>query len=137
VKVKCIKNEGKSLSEKAGYPENYVSLSLKVGYEYVVYSMGVWDDYLFYLLKPDHENPDLNIDPVWYPFEWFEISDHKIPDKWYFNHIDSDNTNKLSLIWGYKEIVSNHKHHMGIMDRNPTDLKIFYSRKKEMDITNN
>jgi hypothetical protein len=134
IKVKCISNEGKDLSETAGYPIDYVSMSLIVENEYVVYSIGVWDDYLYYLLKPDHHyDTDLSNDPVWYPNEWFEIIDHKIPQDWYFNHIDGEE--KMSLILGYKEIALDHEHHKGIMDRNPKDLKVFYLRKKEIDRT--
>lgn len=133
MKIICLSNEGKNLSEKAGYPNDYVSLSMKVGAEYVVYAMGVWDDYLYYLLKPDHENPDLNIGPVWYPYEWFEISDHKVPINWFFTHEGGTNIKKLSTIWGYKEIVFDTEHERGLMERNSNDLEIFYTRKTEID----
>jgi hypothetical protein len=134
--VKCISKDSKDLSEKekASYPINYVSMSLIVEKEYIVYSIGVWDDYLYYLLKPDHDEPDLNIDPVWYPYEWFEIIDHKIPQDWYFNNIDGEV--KMSLILGYKEIALDFEHHKGIMERNTMDLKVFYSRKEEIDKSN-
>lgn len=133
MKIKCINKSGNHLAEKAGYPSDYESLSLKVGTEYVVYAMAVWDEYLYYLLKPDHEDPDLNIDPVWYPFEWFEIMDHRLPATWSFNHIAEPNVQELSLIWGYKEIAFNLEHHKGIMEREAEDLAIFYARKKEID----
>ncbi|MFX3646267.1 MAG: GNAT family acetyltransferase [Paenibacillus sp.] len=95
--------------------------------------MAVWDTYLYYLIKPDHEEPDLNIDPVWYPYEWFEILDHTIPKMWSFSHSAQSDENDLSLLWGYKEIVIDDEHEQGIMERNKKALEIFYRRKMEMD----
>ncbi|WP_289356253.1 hypothetical protein [Paenibacillus sp. S-12] len=132
MKIKCISNISGSLSEKAGYPANYIYESLIVGKIYNVYSIGHWDDYMFYLLKADHEDPDLNLDPVWFPYEWFEIVDHKIPDSWYFDFIGKPQ-DKLSTIIGYKEIVLNQDHHYGLMERDKYHLELFYKMKANID----
>lgn len=125
MKVKCVANTSDKLSEKAGYPTNHQNESLAVGKVYYVYSIGYWDNYMFYLLKVDHENPDLNLDPVWFPFEWFDIVDHEIPDSWYFNFIGEPG-GQLSTIVGYKEIALSNEHHCGLMERDRQHLDLFY-----------
>lgn len=133
MKIKCIANTSDRLSEKAGYPNHYQCESLIIGKTYFVYSIGAWDNYLFYLLKVDHEDPDLDLDPVWFPFEWFEIVDHEIPKSWYFNFIGEPNSDHLSTIFGYKEIVLNYNHHYGLMEREREHLDLFYKLKANLD----
>lgn len=123
--VKCISNLSASLSEKAGYPLDYQYESLIIGSMYYVYAIGHFDNYMCYLLKVDHEEPDLSLDPVWFPFEWFEIVDHQIPDSWYFNFIGEKNAQIISTILGYKEIVLNIEHHHGLMEREKYHLDVF------------
>ncbi|MGO4530909.1 hypothetical protein AB4Z30_17630 [Paenibacillus sp. 2TAF8] len=133
MKVKCTSNKSDSLSTKAGYPINYQCESLIIGATFNVYSIGHWDNYMFYLLKVDHPDPDLNLDPVWFPYEWFEVIDQKIPNSWYFNFIGEPNSEQISTILGYKEIAFNFDHHVGLMEREKYHLDLFYKMKAEID----
>lgn len=133
MKVKCISNTSNSLSEKAAYPKNYHCESLVIEQLYKVYSIGNWDNYMFYLLKVDHQDSDLNLDPVWFPYEWFEITEHKFPDSWYFNFIGEPMSEQISTIVGYKEIVLNYDHHYGIIEREKEHLDLFYKMKASFD----
>ena len=109
----------------------------------MLFRSGVFDDYLFYLLEIDiaendddyleHEDTESIGYPFWHPFEWFEIIDDKMPGIWSFNLIEKYDKVNLSLIWGYKEIVSDYEHHKGLVHHDTKDLEIFYERKKEID----
>lgn len=133
MRVKCISNISVVLDEKAGYPDDYQFESLIIGTIFEVYSIGHWDDYMFYLLKVDHQDPDLTLDPVWFPYEWFEIIDEKIPDSWYFNFIGTPEKGKIATIMGYKEIALDYNHHFGLMEREKIHLDIFYAMRDKVD----
>lgn len=127
MKVRCIGVSGNLLSIRAGYPDDYQCESLEIGKILNVYSIGHWDNYMYYLLKVSHPDPDLDLDPVWFPYEWFEVVDHKIPDSWYFNFVGEPQSEQITTIFGYKEIVLNYEHHYGLMERDQKHLKLFYN----------
>lgn len=134
VKVKCIANTGKDLSEKSIESGEHrgVKFDVDIGKVYVVYSMFIFRGALDYLLS--EESTDV---PFWYPAELFEVVDSLLSLEWHFTFIgygeNHESKKSLAAIWGYKEMIFDSKHYIDLTEREPEALDIFFKRKREMD----
>lgn len=127
MKVKCEANTGANLSEKT-YEIGYTTetmFELKKHEFYTVYGMCQWRNSLHFLIKGEENNY-----PSWYPAELFTVSDKKLPLEWYF---DFYTDNDISAVWGYKELVEDESHFDELMERKNDALRVFLTRKREID----
>ena len=127
MRVKCLKNKGTDLSEKAMNVSGTVhtEFSLNIGTEYMVYSISLCKGILRYLILGKDENL-----PSWYPAELFEITDNLLPIEWYYAFYPNQ---VVSAIWGYKEIIFDSKHNIDLIEREDHAIRIFLKRKTEID----
>lgn len=129
MKITCITKDITKLSDKSlnmGYGiSDYTLSGLEVGTQYDVYGMGLWEEgHLLYLIDASNNN-----EPLWYPYEIFEISDNTLSNAWHINNLVDDS---ITFIWGYKELVEDSFHAGLIMDRDSEAIKIFQKRKEEL-----
>jgi len=134
MKVRCIANTGKDLSErsiKAGQLRATEYNGLDLGKIYTVYSMFLLRGRIDYLLSVGDSRLS-----SWSPAELFEIVDHSLPPSWYFifkGYETENNNGPVEALWGYKEMVYDLEHNSNLTECEPEDLKIFYQRKAEID----
>jgi len=133
MKVKCIANTGEKLSQRtleAGHKKDF-KLNVKVGAEYIVYSMVMWRGTLDYLI--------LGYDskcPSWYPAELFEVINPLLPFVWYCNFDRYTNYRgeySQVVLWGYKEMIMDPGHNIALIEETTEALDIFFKRKCQMD----
>lgn len=129
MKVTCIENSGKFLSEKALMLGNTVEtiFELEIGTNYFVYGIIIWKGVLHYLVIDQEGNL-----PSWYPAEIFHVSNNLLPLEWYFNYY-SELDHDISAIWGYKELVVDEDHFDNLIERESEAIKVFLKRKVELE----
>jgi hypothetical protein len=129
MKVKCLFNTGRNLSQKfldEGWTKES-KMQLNLNSENVVYGISYFkNDSCYFLIC------DKYLKPFWYPDEIFEISNNKLSSLWYF--INCNEPLGMQVIWGYEELVNIDNHNDNLMEREDEALEIFYKRKKEMDM---
>lgn len=132
MKVKCLYNTGKNLSQKFlddGWTKES-TMYLDINREYIVYGISFFKkDLCMYLIT------DKYLKPFWCPDEIFEITDSKISSLWHFKKFEKSDT--IYEDWrfcGYYELIYDVFHSNDLMEREPKALDIFYKRKKEMDL---
>jgi len=101
---------------------------LRIGDEYVVYSISIWNGAIYYLTKDKYMTL-----PSWYPADLFTVIDNLLPLEWYFSYHGFKENWKLNAIWGYKEIALDEKHYEGLIEREDTAIRIFLKRKQEIE----
>jgi len=129
MRVKCVSNTTERLSKETllfGYPENY-KFDVVVGNIYVVYSSAVLNDGRLIFLLAVADDPEL---PFWYPAELFQVEESLLPVKFYFGLTGSKNARAL---WGYKEMVLDPQHYIGLIESEQEALEVFAKRKEEID----
>jgi hypothetical protein len=127
MRVLSIGNSGANLSEKH-YEHGFTrasELDLQAGKEYVVYGISLWKGLMIYLVIGEGSNPH------WYPAELFRLVKNELPPTWYFAFFR--NGADVNAIWGYSELVNSEDHFDALSDLDEDALKIFWSRKKEID----
>jgi hypothetical protein len=131
MKVKCLGNTYKDLfrrtqilhfNPKSAWP-------VEIGQLYEVYGISLWKGNLHYLIVNRFKGEEQG--PVLCPAELFEITDPRLPQKWYFAFYGTEFEN--NAIWGYEELVLNSKHLESIQERDEISLNLFFERKKEID----
>lgn len=131
MKVTCIDNTNKVLSEKAllqGYIIKTEFEKLKIGGQYIVFGISIWGEVMYYLIIDEDE-----IYPIWYPADLFNVVDASLPLGWHFNYFGFKDDNSLVLISGYKELATLTNHNDMLMERDENALKIFFKMKKELE----
>jgi hypothetical protein len=115
-----------------------INWDLVVGKTYIVYAISVWKRELAYLIIPvflDEENLPESSDeedlPSWYPAELFQVITPRLP-RFYFAIFEND-PRGLNALWGYKELIEDYHHYVGLIDREPEALKTFSQRRMEID----
>ncbi len=129
--VKCLATNGLALFPRTlglGYNRESNFAPLKVGEEYIVYGIDLWKGNLHYLVVPRYKGVDQY--PSFFPSEVFKVIDGRIPDSWYFNWEGTQEADEAT--WGYRELVDP-THHDDLQERDPDALKIFKSRRHEID----
>ncbi|QZY66705.1 hypothetical protein K7H99_21790 (plasmid) [Providencia rettgeri] len=127
--IKCIENNIARISaEKIGLSENKDTdySFLKLEEEYPVYGVYHTSEQVHFLIDID------DCKPTWVPSFLFTIIENSIPNNWSFNMIKENNNycdlysyfGIISMI-GYYDLVTNYQHYIGILERTPSELKIF------------
>jgi len=130
MQVVCHSISGKVLPENArimGETDGTDFSPLLVGHQYGVYGLMFYSARVDFLICPSSSGP------VWVPSNLFDVIDEKIPDKWGCvitekskEYSDLQESFGIQSICGYLELVRSFKHYVGILERDPDDLKIFY-----------
>jgi hypothetical protein len=132
MRAKClVDNAGSFPAERfVGGLSRDSEFNLRIGEEYSVYGIGLWDGLLSFLIVGERSEV-----PLWYPAEAFALTENSIPKNWYLAKFDHDDKNGLQLIMGYDEIVNSiDVHHDALLDdREVNALRVFFGRKDEMD----
>lgn len=134
MRIKCIENTGKNLSEKhfkmGFFPVSEFDLELKK--DYSVYGISLWNGIVFFLLFGEGSYPN------WYPSELFEITQNTIPGNWFFATFPDGQKNGLQAILSYDEMVNNlDQHYDALLEYEPKAMEIFFMRKDEVDCSSN
>ncbi|MBI3565282.1 MAG: hypothetical protein HY079_08815 [Elusimicrobia bacterium] len=125
MKVRCIANTGKNLSEnnlRRGFSRNS-EFPLTVGQEYPVYGMCVFEGALSFLVFDDSRRPN------WAPVEIFTVVDGRVPSDWSFTSWDST----LSGVWGYKELVSSREYFDRLAEHSEPAILDFHRQRERID----
>ena len=96
-----------------------------IGKEYEVYGIMIFEGIIRYLVICE------DITPNWITNDMFEIKDYKLPYNWCCNKFVSNNIE--GTIIGYKELSNDYQHLLGLMSRNPKDIKIFLDQKDNIE----
>lgn len=128
MKVKCIKNKGKDLDANTLKIVHLATteFQLNIGEIYVVYGMCLWKGIMHYLLVDKYK-----INPFWFPAELFRVIDNMLPLEWYYNF--GGYGEEINAIWGYKELVLDESHYIGLIEREKKSIEVFLKRKKEIE----
>lgn len=141
MKVICISNTGKSLR-----PYEYHSLKeeefgrfgasfnteygeVKIGQEYLVMGIIMFESYLAYLID---DNGLISACPC----QLFEVIDDKIVSEWHFRLIKSDENIYpfIQAIWGYYELCFNENSYENlIVEKDEGEERIYFRRKIELE----
>jgi len=133
MKVRCVANTGKSLSQKnldLGYKKES-KFNVEIESEYIVYSMMRWGETLDYLIIGEKSEV-----PSWYPVELFEVVNHLLPPVYYFifsKYKNYKGKESQLAIWGYKEMTTSLDHYIALTEENTRALEIFFKRKCQID----
>lgn len=128
MKIRCISNSGRTLSQAAldlGN-SNKTQFPIRVGDVFNVYGQHIYKGVLSYLIVGTYENL-----PSWYPVELFEVEESMFPLEWYYQFYGYDKL--ISSIWGYQELIYDEEHHDNLIEREDKAIRIFLKRKKEID----
>lgn len=131
--VRCIRNTGASLGapERGHYYTVKTVFQVKVGSDYLVFGMSLWETILTVLIRDETGRPR------WNPIGLFEFKSRTLPKDWEFALLDGigasggDASNRRVAMWGYRELVQDPEHSDGLINRDPSALEIFYSRFAE------
>jgi len=131
--VKCIANTGEYLLEKSVETGELraTKYPVDIGEVYTVYCMSTWKGCLDYLLSGEDARFSF-----WYPAELFEVVNPLLPLEWYFT-FRTYGGEVREAIWGYKEMVSDSKHLVYLIEREQEVVEIFLKRKKSLMSTKN
>ena len=125
MRVRCLSNDGRSLSENYKNSDGYTAESnfdVAIGKEYQVFAMSLWSGAILVLLS------DENHLPSWFPIELFLIIDPRLPSNWSF--VSTLENSYLQALWGYELMVSDPLHYDGLLEREPAALRSFYEEEK-------
>jgi hypothetical protein len=135
--VKCIFNSVRNLpidSRCLGETDETDYSFLEIGSEYTVYGL------MFYSCRVDYLICSRKDNPVWIPANLCEIIDDKLSSNWSICITDlnedykvlNDNF-KIQSIVSYYELVTSISHYIGLIEREPNDIKRFFIEKEKMD----
>ncbi|MEN6355850.1 MAG: phosphoribosylaminoimidazole synthetase [Armatimonadota bacterium] len=133
MKVKCVANTGRALSQTSFDAGDLITseFPVDIGYIYTVYGMSIWRGRVDYLVDIAG-NPQQRMSHAgWYNAELFEVVDDRLPPNWHFN-FRGFGVSFLHAIWGYPELMDEN-HCVGLIELNMEDMLIFLKRKKEID----
>lgn len=129
MKVKFLKLDLSSLPKllDLGYSSE-ADFHLRGDTTYIVYGISMWRFVLHYLVIP--ENMSL---PYWYPADLFEIVDTRLPPELFFRDFRDNDPSEREFLLGYKELIQDVSHDIGLMEREVNAIRIFLERKEEIE----
>jgi len=130
MRVRCVSTNLEGPSREILIISDY-SKSLRLGTSYVVYAMSIWEGILNYLIL--EREADL---PFWHPAELFEVEDEMLPLETYFKYFGGKDARGVNALWGYKEMIFDDSHYLNLIEREKKAIKVFLSRKQEIDEEN-
>lgn len=135
--IKCIFNSVKNIST------DYRCLNetdetdysfLTIGSEFTVYGL------MFFATRVDYLICLNNNYPIWVPSNLFEIDIQGLPNNWSLcitylnsNYKILDDSFGIKAIISYPNLVDNISHYVGLLEREPDDLKLFFLEKEKID----
>jgi hypothetical protein len=126
--IKCIRNTS-IRGEEYSFAYNPFSDivehgELEIGEEYIVMGMILKKGAIYYLI-----NSGTVISAS--PYILFQITNHSIPNNWYFKIFTPDYYNYINMeaVWGYFELCFVDKHYEELIDMNRDAHRIYFSRK--------
>ncbi|EMC8781285.1 hypothetical protein [Providencia rettgeri] len=135
--IKCIFNSVKNISM------DYRCLNetdetdysfLTIGSDFTVYGLMFFSNRVDYLICLDDNYP------IWVPSNLFEVNTQELPNNWSLcitylnsNYKILDDSFGIKSIISYHNLVNNISHYIGLLERNPDDLKLFFLEKKKID----
>ncbi|HII4322191.1 TPA: hypothetical protein ACY4PR_003053 [Enterobacter cloacae] len=130
--VLCRSVSGKSLPENArimGETDETDFSPLQIGQQYKVYGVMFYTSRIDFLVCPASGGP------MWVPSNLFDVVDDEIPQGWGCvlterseGYADLSEAFGIHSICGYLELIRSYSHYVGILERDPEELKIFYSQ---------
>lgn len=134
--LSCVSIKGKDIPSGYRYWKECDETDyspLVVGKEYLVYGFACVHDRIDYLVYACET-------VLWVPGFLFNIKDRELPQNWALNLTMNDPSySKLLegfgvwLICGYKELVEDFSHYVGILERRKSDLQIFLREKEKVE----
>lgn len=123
----CIHNTGAGLGqpERGDFYSERTVFDLRVGGEYPVLGLGLWETTLVALVLDDTRYPS------WLPVGLFQFDGQGIPDGWEFALLDGaaasggNSSNRWVAKWGYAELVRDESHSDALIERDPSAIDIF------------
>jgi hypothetical protein len=117
--AECRYNSGKNIKNYRfrGETDNSV-YDLTITKQYKIFGICIYEDIISYLVSDDSELPN------WYSALCFKIINNQLPKEWFYKEFIEDNT-LLKAIWGYKLLVDDKKHYIGLLEREKEDIDYF------------
>lgn len=107
---------------------------LTIGSEFTVYGL------MFFATRVDYLICLNNNYPVWVPSNLFEVNIQELPNNWSLcitylnsNYKILDDSFGIKAIISYPNLVDNISHYIGLLEREPDDLKSFFLEKEKID----
>ncbi len=114
---------------KIGYTNKSV-INLTLNNEYSVYAISLHLGTISYLIVEDESAL-----PIWFPAVLFEVTDHQLPDSWFYNSLPNDQGYDLRAVWGYKELALEVSHYDALSECDPEALEIFNRYKSQLELS--
>lgn len=127
MEIRCEKNSGYMFTPKLvreGNETTTIYNGISLGATYRVYGTMLYGEGVYYLIYDDFKMPN------WYPADLFTVTLSSLPERWHFRYFGQ--SENLTAIWGYYELVSVDKHFDGLGEQEQEDIDIFLKRKNEM-----
>lgn len=126
--VRCVKNTGADLGpfgQVGLFYTDRTSFPTKIGQEYVVFGMALFNNGLNVLVSVDEW-------PAWLPIRLFEVTDPALSSQWEFSLAADDGTESLGVQarWGYHELVTGVDHYIGLIECDPRALDRFDAERR-------
>lgn len=109
----------------AGYGQNYESDWIRIGFEYLVFGIRILDGMIEFLIASEESSWR----PDWLPASFFSITESSVPPFWRTSFFPDDQ----KLLISYRELVENKNHYEGLLERDGEALKLWHTRRKEME----
>ena len=128
MKVKYIEsNEVPEELLRIGYTEQF-RIDRAGPAELTVYGIMCWQQVVHYLVIPGRENL-----PFWMPACLFVVVESLIPMEWYFKNKNELADTGLDWLMGYREMIKDPRHYVGLIERVDQPVRDFLKRKAEID----
>lgn len=135
--VSCKFNTGAEIpasSRSLGESEETEFSPLKIGSEYLVFSILSISGNLYFLVCGENEKP------LWVPNALFVMIDSRIPDGWGLCITSAKEDYKIlkeqlniEAIFGYEELINEYFHYIGLLERDDRELLKFYREKTRVE----
>lgn len=124
---RCVGSTGASLGApvRGDFYTADTVFHLRVGADYLVLGMGLFETVLLVLVCDDTGLPN------WLPIGLFEFGVATMPAEWEFAVLDGraasggEGSNPWAARWGYSELVQDSGHSDGLINRDPAALDVF------------
>jgi hypothetical protein len=130
IQAKCILEMGDEMPVASMSTQFFGPLTrfdVTLGTVYLVAGVGVFEDTLLVLVVDDTGKPN------WLPPGLFAFDTDIVPSRWKFRILGgrSDSESELErwqVLWGYRELVEEPGHLEGLIERDPTAMRVFRDR---------
>ena len=127
---RCLRNTGATLGlpPRGFYYSERTTFEVTVGKDYRILGLGIYETVLLALVYDDTKKPN------WLPAGLFQISKVALPNSWRFSVCDGvaasggDASGRWVALWGYEELIEDHRHSDALIERDQSALEIFFRR---------